>query len=488
MPASSTEAGGATGAVTRGGLAGLLRRPPVQAGPDSSVRSALESMRAERVGTVVVVDPASVRPLGILTLRDALERVALVGGDFGAPVASVMTGGVISLPLAASAHQARLALARYDLRHLVVVDGTGGFAGVVSRGDLYARRHLEAEDLVEAIQAASAAPALAAAARRVREAAGRLVDEGSGAEQVSEWIAILNDLIVLTAIDIAEREFELPLVRWCWLTFGSEGRLEQTLDTDQDNGLIFMPEVEGRTEDRIAQETEALRLRFLPFAQRVNALLDECGFPLCRGGIMAGNPKWCLSLLEWRGQFIEWMCSASADDLLNATIFFDFRPLAGERALATSLHEWLLGATGDNPLFLRFMAANALRSGPPLGRIRDFAVDRQTGRLDLKRDGSRPFVDAARIYALALGLAETSTPARLRAAGATLGWAPQETGALVDALNFIQQLRLRRQRVPGSPANLILPEALNGLERAFLKESFRQARRLQQKLRIRYQL
>ena len=470
--------GGAPPAAS--GLGVFLRRKPVHVGPDASVRDALGRMCAERVGTVVVVDAASLRPLGILTQRDAIERVVLEAGDLEDPVAGVMTGGVISLPLSASAHQARLAMARYDLRHLVVLDRAGRFAGVVSRGDLYATRRLETEDLVEAIQAAADASDLAGVARRVREAAGALVDQGAGAEHISEWIAILNDLIVLAAIDIAEAEFELPLVRWCWMTFGSEGRLEQTLDTDQDNGLIFAPES--------GLETEGLRARFLPFARRVNVLLDECGFPLCKGGVMAGNPKWCLSFGEWRAQFVEWMRSASPDDLLNATIFFDFRPLAGDEALVVDLKDWLLATAADNPLFLRFMAGNALRSGPPLGRIRDFVVDRETGFLDLKRDGTRPFVDVARIYALALGVGDTSTAGRLRTAGALLRWEPKQTDALVEALHLIQQMRLRRQRVPGAQPNLVAPDELNELERSFLKESFRQARKLQQKLQIRYQL
>ena len=462
------------------GVGVFLRRTPVHVGPDTRVRDALRRMCAERVGTVVVVDPASLCPLGILTQRDVIERVVLEAGDLDESVAGVMTGGVISLPLSASPHQARLCMARNDLRHLVVLDRAGRFAGVLSRGDLYATRDLETEDLVEAIQAASDAVGLADAARRVRDAAGALVDQGVGAEHISKWIAILNDLIVLAAIDIAEAEFELPLVPWCWLTFGSEGRLEQTLDTDQDNGLIFASESE--------QEAEGLRARFLPFARRVNELLDGCGFPLCKGGVMAGNPKWCLSIGEWRGQFVEWMHSASPDCLLNATIFFDFRPLAGDGGLAAALKDWLLAAAADNPLFLRFMAGNALRSGPPLGRIRDFVVDRETGLLDLKRDGVRPFVDAARIYALALGVADTSTAGRLREAGALLRWVPGETDALVQALHVIQQMRLRRQRVPGAQPNLVAPDELNELERSFLKESFRQARKLQQKLQIRYQL
>jgi CBS domain-containing protein len=180
---------------------------------------------------------------------------------------------VVSLPLTASAHQARLALARHDLRHLVVVDGRGALAGVVSRVDLYTSRSLDVEDLVEAIHAAADIAALAQAAHRVREAAARRVEDGTAAH-VCEWIAILNDLVVLSAVDLAEAEFELPLVPWCWLAFGSEGRLEQTLDTDQDNGIVFVPESE--------RDTEALRQRFLPFARRVNEVLDACGFPFAR--------------------------------------------------------------------------------------------------------------------------------------------------------------------------------------------------------------
>ena len=364
--------------------------------------------------------------------------------------------------------------------YFIGLDEAGGFAGVVSRGDLYASRRLEADDLVEAIQSAADVEALAEAARQVQAAAAAMVDRGEGAERIGEWIAILNDLIVLAAIDLAEAEFELPMVRWCWLAFGSEGRLEQTLATDQDNGLIFATDN--------GEDADLLRAQFLPFAQQVNQVLDVCGFPLCKGGVMAGNPRWCLSLGEWRGCFAEWMRAASADDLLNSTIFFDFRPLAGEWALADGLKRWLLSVAEDNPLFLRFMAANALRSGPPLGRIRDFVVDRETGLLDLKRDGSRPFVDAARIYALSLGLTETSTAERLRAAGIALRWDNRENDALLEALEFIQLLRLRRQRKSGSPPNLVRPDDLNDLERAVLKESFRQARKLQYKLQTRYQL
>lgn len=463
-----------------GSLEMLLRRAPLSVSPEAAVREVLRRMCVEDAAEAVVVAPVTGRPLGILTQRDVVERVALPAESLDGPVAGVMTGGVVALPRTAGVHEARLQLARHRLRRLVVVDEAGRLVGVVSREDLYAVRRPRADDLIERIQAVRDEAALTSVARQVSAGAGALVDGGEQAGRVGEWIALLNDLLAQAAIDIAEAEFELPMVPWCWLAFGSEGRLEQTLHTDQDNGLIFLAADEA--------EAESLRARFLPFAQRVNILLDACGFSLCKGGIMAGNPCWCLSLAEWRGRFSDWMRSASAEDLLNATIFFDFRALVGDVALADSLRGWLLAAAADNALFLRFMAENALRSGPPLGRIRDFVVDRESGRLDLKRDGTRPFVDAARIYALELGLPETATVERLRAAGAVLRWGAREVGALSEAFEFILQLRLRRQRVPGTPPNQVAPDELNELERAFLKESLRQARRLQDRLRGRYQL
>lgn len=468
-----------SGGERGGGLTALLRRAPVHVLPEASIRDALKRMDAERVGAVVIADPA-LRPLGVMTLRDMIERVVLPSSDLDVPVVGVMTGGVVALPGDASPHLARLMLAKHGLRHLVVTDGAGRLAGVLSRSDLYASRFAGSDDLIESIQAARCVGSLAQAAGRVREAAAAMVELGEGGGAVGEWIAMLNDLVVQAAIDLAEAEIDIPLVPWCWLAFGSEGRLEQTLATDQDNGLIFAC---GADDD-----PEALRKGFLPFARRVNELLDACGFPLCKGEVMAGNPRWCLSLGEWRACFAGWMRSGTADDLLNATIFFDFRPLAGDWQLAAALQRWLLGLAADTPLFLRFMATNALLGGPPLGVIRDFSVDRETGLIDLKRDGSRLFVDAARIYALALGIGETATVSRLQAAGEALKWPRREVRALLDAFGFIQQLRLASPREPGGAANQIAPASLSELERAFLKESFRQARRLQQKLQVRYQL
>ena len=98
--------------------------------------------------------------------------------------------------------------------------------------------------------------------------------------------------------------------------------------------------------------------------------------------------------------------------------------------------------------------------------------------------GSRPFVDAARIYALAHGVPQTNTAERLRAAAPALGIQPHEIAALLDAFFHIQRLRLENQVAgPDDEApNRVDPDRLHELDRLILKESLKQARNLQQRL------
>ncbi|MFX9665230.1 DUF294 nucleotidyltransferase-like domain-containing protein, partial [Acinetobacter baumannii] len=75
-------------------------------------------------------------------------------------------------------------------------------------------------------------------------------------------------------------------VRWCWLAFGSEGRMEQTFCTDQDNGLVF--------DAPPGLAADSVRPALLRVASDINRALAQLGFPLCEGGVMAGQPRCCL--------------------------------------------------------------------------------------------------------------------------------------------------------------------------------------------------
>jgi len=464
-------------------LSSALRRPPVTLPSQASVREALETMKASRVGSVVVVDAAG-RPEGIFTHTDVLDRVALAGASLERPVADVMTREPVGMDGTHTVADAAQRMARGGFRHLLVMDGER-LAGVLSERDLFALQRRSGQSLRKEIARADSREWLAFAARDAAGLASSLLAQGVGAEPLLQLVTAMNDSIVERAHAIAARTHDVAALPHCWIGLGSEGRMEQTLATDQDNAIIFADEVAGGI--------EAARERLLAFASEVNDTLAECGFPLCKGGIMARNPRWCLTLSEWRERFDDWMRNASPTALMNAAIFFDLRPLAGDAGLARELRGFLLANVPRRPAFLRQMAANALEVRPPLGFFQDIAVDEASGGLiDLKLQASRPFVDAARILALAAGVDATATAERLRRAGPPLRMSADEVETGAQAFHFVQMLRLRRQEERGAAAgrdrNSVDPTALNSLDRRILKEALRQARKLQNRLALEYQL
>lgn len=478
-----TEAGeGVSGGMLRP-LREVVSRTAVTCVPQTPVREALKMMHDLRIGSMVVADASGVAQ-GIFTTQDVLSRVALPQIDVGAPISSVMSAHVATMEEEEPVVDAALAMVRRGIRHIVVTRD-GRVTGVISERDLFGMQRNSLRRIAEQISVAATVAQLAEAANAVRALARALLAQGIAAEHLTQMTCALNDSVVQRAIELAvARQAPLPGA-WCWLALGSEGRLEQTLATDQDNALIFSSE--GDPGDA--------RGRFLAFAQEVNQALDACGFPLCKGEIMARNPKWCLTLPEWEGVFGGWIRSPQPEALLNASIFFDFRALAGDAKLAGDLRISVLQAAAANPAFRRAMVQNALQSSPPLGLLRDFTTDGSEafpGTLDLKGNGARLFVDGARILALAHGVSATATAARFRAAAAAGALPPAEANALSEAFHFIQMLRLRLQylETPVKPGaeNRINPRQLNDVDRRILKAALRQAGVLQERLKLDYAL
>jgi CBS domain-containing protein len=337
---------------------------------------------------------------------------------------------------------------------------------------------------VTAVDVAHDLDGLKAAAGEIRSLARSMLAQGVSAEALTGLVATLNDRLTERILALELARHDLSGIRVCWLALGSEGRHEQTFSTDQDNAILF-------ESDSAPGEARA---RLLPFAKAVNAALDACGFPLCKGEIMASNPKWCLSAAEWRARFGDWIRNPVPDALLNANIFFDFRALWGDRRLAHELRQWLDGMAREDQRFLRIMAENALQSQPPLGFFGDFQTSGEgeaRGTIDLKAQGTRVFTDAARIYALATGSEAQNTAARLRHGAHQVKGGADEVEALVEAFYFIRMLRLRHQHLEaedGAGGNRINPRALNELDQRILKEAFRQGRKLQKRLALDYQL
>jgi CBS domain-containing protein len=459
-------------------LAELVAHAPVTCPVTSTLREAAQKMNDEKVRTIVVV-AGSGEPVGMLTLVDMLQRVMLPERPLSTPVSAVMSAPIVTLPGTATAYEARHVMAEGGIRQVVVVE-SGRVLGVVNERDLFALRRVSMRDVIEGLREADSISRLKRAGDDIRRLTQHLLEQGVGAEPMTRTIASLNDALTRHTIQIVLRDHDLTGIEWCWLALGSEGRGEQTFATDQDNAMLFA--------SGDPAGADASRGKLLAFARDVNAALDELGFPLCTGNVMASNPDLCRTTEEWKAKFLEWLRAPTPQALLNANIAFDFRPLFGDTTLCDALRTWLLGYTQASAPFLRLMVQNALAVDAPLGLIRTFAVD-DDGTIDLKTRGTRLFVDCARVFALAHGIPETGTAARLSIAGERLRVERRHVEGTLEAFQYLQLLRLRQQSaVPGGAANRVDPYALNEIEQRMLKEAFRQAKQLQDRLRMTYRL
>jgi CBS domain-containing protein len=453
-------------------LGQLARRPPVAVTSGAPLAQALQAMHERGVGSVLVLDAAGAA-LGILTRHDVVGRVALAQRALDAPIDAVMSRPVHTLDVGATAQDAVLAMTRHGIRHVPVTDGTR-VVGIVSERDLFALQRLSLTQVGAAIRAAPDVRSLVAAAADIRQLANNLLAQGVAARQLTELITHLNDSLSAHLVQLLAVEHGLDLGRACWLAFGSEGRGEQTIATDQDNGLVF-----------VAHDPARERAAWLALGHAANLALDAAGYPLCKGGVMAGNPECCLTPDEWGARFEQWMAHGGPKDLLNASIYFDLRPIAGDLALAAPLRARITERAQALPRFLKQLADNALTHGAPLNWLGRIDGD----EIDLKLQGTAIFVDATRLLALAHGIGETNTRRRIAALAAGGHLAASEADVWTGAFEFLQMLRLRVQSAQADPAqpNRLRVADLNEIDRLVLREVLRVARSLQQRLELDYQ-
>lgn len=465
-------------------LGDLLRRAPLTCAAHDTIEHALRLMHEQRRDSVHIID-AQGAPQGILTRYDVLGRITLARLPLDRAVSEVMSAPVLSLTTEHTAHDAALLMSRRGLRH-VPVTRQGRLVGVVTEQDLFAMQQLSIKQLNSTIRTAASAEEFQAAAQGIRDCARTLLAQGVQAQQLTELISHFNDLLTQQIVAFHAQAHGRDLSRACWLAFGSEGRSEQTVATDQDNGLIFL-----------SDDPEGDRPAWLAFASDVNETLAACGYPLCKGNVMARNPACCLTPQEWQDRFARWIEQGSPQDLLAASIYFDLRPVAGAEHLAQPLSAFVAQRAQANPRFCRQLAEEVLHSPSALGWLGQIEGQTVEGVpvLDLKLHGTAIFVGVARLRALALGIQEVNTRRRLQAIGRARGVPEHHAQAWVSGFEFLQMLRLRAQigsDPPGSgPLSRVGPnhvrlDTLHDIDQRILKETLRMVRRLQQEIELDY--
>jgi len=456
------------GAADRG-VSQLITRPPVAVDVSATVQQAAAKMVEERVSAMLVVNAG--RFCGIVTDRDIRTRVVAVGCDGERSIREIMSTDPVSIDAGALAYEAALMMMQEKIHHLPVLDN-GELVGMVSRSDFMRIENEHPLYLVNDIGKKTTVEGIIDACRRLPALIASQISADANGEQLGKFVTTITDSVTQQLCRIAESQLGTPPCSYAWVAMGSQGRHEQSARSDQDNALLL-------DDSTVAANDEY----FAALAKIVNDGLDACGYVYCPGDVMASNPKWRQSLRVWKRYFTTWITVPEQKALMHANIFFDLRCVFGEAHLVDELKASIREDARKNEIFLALMAKNAMAFQPPLGFFRQFVLERSgehKNTLDMKLHGIMPIVEIARIRSLAGGEMRITTRNRLRAAAKAGEIAELDAANLIDALDFIEKLRMehqnRQMHAGQKPDNHLSPNEVSPLARQNLKSAFAQVR------------
>jgi CBS domain-containing protein len=432
-------------------------RPPHFVDSHTDVLSVVKVFQAQRTASVLVRDTStSPERLGIFTAK-TLQRAILTGIPLDQqPVGPLSNFDLITIQPSDQVGDALALLMRHRVHRLVVADGAR---------------------VVGVLEAATDIAGLAQAATQITRMVTTLYRSGTRVSLIARLVQDLNARLF-------ERAWQLIapadlVANSCLFVMGSEGRGEQLLKTDQDNGLILR---DGYTPP---ENLDAICLQF-------SHALTAFGYPECPGHIMVSNPLWRKSAYEFGQMVQQWLLMPDADSLMNLAIFLDAHPVCGDAHLLAHAQQALMRLATDSDVMLARFAASIDAFGQSQGWWnRLLGLADQQG-LHLKKEGIFPLVHGVRSLALAEHLQETSTIARIEALVGKSVITPALAADLTQSLHFLMGLKLKagltemdtQQAVSG----LVDVAKLSTLERDLLKDALGVVKHFKGLLRSRFKL
>jgi CBS domain-containing protein len=308
-----------------------------------------------------------------------------------------------------------------------------------------------------------------------------LLDSSACPRHVTNMLASICDAATERLIQLAVDDLGSPPAPFAFIAMGSQGGQEQTLLTDQGNGIIFAPATNA--------DPERVTEYFLRLGTRVCDGLNRAGYLLCRGQVMASNPRWCRSLPDWLSGFDEWVHKAEPQEIIDLSIFFDFRTVYGDAELTHELRRYIHTVLLDEPAFFHHFAQNAVMFKSPfrlLGNIYlSGGATEHAGEINLK-DAMMPMVSFARLYALRHQINQTHTLERIEALSERNVILSSSRDEIIAAYDFLMQLRLQNKLTAihsgRTPQNIIHPGKLGYIQQELLKQAFAQIAAVQKKV------
>ena len=438
----------------------------------------------KKVGAILIVD--EMLPIGIITDKDLRNKI--VSGDYPITTTAetIMTSPVITYSKKMTVTEAQMAMMKSNISYLCLTkDGTVNTkaVGILSKHDLMVSLGNNPAVLIKALKRTTKVKEIKPIRARIMQLLQGYLDQNIPMTLITKIITELNDACVTRVIDISlEKMNSAPPVKFAWLALGSQGRGEQMLHTDQDNAIVY-----ENVSEVFKDETKAY---FTKLATYINKGLFTIGYEYCPAEMMASNPKWCMSLDEWKDQVHYWINNPGKNEVLLSFIFFDYSLKYGDAEIVSQLSDSIFENVKANPIFYVHLVSGALQSPSPTGFFRQFLVEQDGAnkdQFDIKRRALMPLTDAARVLILSHSVKSISNTAERFEKLAELE--PQNSELYLScsySFKALLKFRTKQGLLHHDSGQFIALESLSKMEKIKLKRTFKTIKELQELISVRF--
>ncbi|MDY0081168.1 MAG: DUF294 nucleotidyltransferase-like domain-containing protein, partial [Ignavibacteriaceae bacterium] len=437
---------------------------PVFVPYDTEISAVAAKMNASNVSVVLLTGPAK-EILGYISDESIRNRLFSKNGEARLKAFEIMSSPLTTISENESIFMIPGIIAKNPDTPIFTINDVDVPTGFITASSLNTLNDLLPLRLMGEISEATSAEELKEIYRGFVTSLLPLIELNTQPNVIFSALAELSQSLSRRVIEFGIAEFGEPPVAFSFISLGSEGRHEQTLNTDQDNAIIY-----ADTDNPVAKEY------FAALSEFVCTALDKIGYSFCKGGIMAMNPVYCQPMQVWKQYLSKWINNGNAKDLLDISVFFDFRLTYGEDSFVSELRTYINLLTSRNPAYLFLLAQNNLRHKPQVGFWGNILPDSALTPPDSVniKEAIMPIVNFARIYALQHQLAVVGTRERLKVLFRENHLSEQSYQNVSQTFNVLQMMRLSHQAVlvkNGLKAdNFVNTKRMSELDQAIIKK------------------
>ncbi len=458
------------------GLEDVINKSPVSVDVETSITVAAQIMTNQKVSSLLVTREDKL--IGIITDRDLRSRVVAASLDIHLPVSHIMTPNPAQIMGNRTLFDALALMTERNIHHLPVIDQqTLVPLGMVTASDIIRHQRGNVLFIIGELSKAENLYELTRLSWQLPHYFSAHAKKAGDYDIAGKILSQATDIMTRKLIGFFQQANGKAPMMFAWLVYGSQAREDQTMGSDQDNGLLLAE-----------RPSEAQAEYFAKMADYVCNGLAKCGIKLCDGNIMASNPKLRLSLEEAIEEAKRWVKAPTKDAIMHFNIFLDVRCAAGDISLFKQLQRQRAPLMKQN-MFLAALTRNSNEISVPLSMFQKFIYEKgrkEKDVIDLKTRAVALINNIARIYALADGVTLPNTLARLDALSENSQLSKRDATNLRDIWLFLNRLRWRHQLENKVTDNRVSVSSLSSIEKHQLKAAFKAIERTNQAMVMKF--